>query len=757
MTLKENEIMQPNTTYQVPDELVGGYFMFSAMPNSKEEARFSFWRCYFGWFRLPEGSVHITNGIAIYYGEKEPNIYNIISTAHFDDEQFHSEGITVLDNIVCKIKVMRRIERIQKYYGDAVVEIHDQFIFSINDHVYWGGFVKDYSHKRITRPESNSAGIFFSIYDSASQKEYVFGKNDGDIYTDSIFTTRHDRSPIKYFLDWKSGDYFFIIDLPKEISLPHISISWVHPNSHSKRCTPLTYDIEEKYRSELLEIEDILTKYTRLGFELEIKKELGKFIRNPDLILPCTVFLRDQLEQHSIFSQKILSAVDKITFPVSASRRDKKYYVASKLADVAVDVQVDNDNSVYFVTFDGTQIEEIDLMYHNIIMTTKERDYSESHHPVRIVSRQFSANPTRINADNIFGFLKNNLFHFSLEMEIHKFMERLSIEGNKSTLSIIVKSINNDRRRRLDKLYNEMLNESRVKVKWVNEYTLFNLVKKYVSDAKYQYQEDWLGQQSLDVFLPSQNIAIEYQGKQHYEVVDHFGGEQAFERTIERDERKRRLCFEHGVVLLEWAYTLAVEENNVLTFLEENNIRLIPKKDNDNGVPKLSFEMAPVLAAKLPAPKKKKAERKTLPIPKKVEVASQYVIKQYSLDGNFIADYLSFSEAAQSTAVSTHQIRSATAGRTKTAGGFQWRKMLVSDPNNHYFPIEAIVREISSNEAKAIYQMSANGEVVAEYKSIKEASRVVGVSSKSIRNVLSGTQKTAAGFLWTSKTEAERE
>lgn len=60
----------------------------------------------------------------------------------------------------------------------------------------------------------------------------------------------------------------------------------------------------------------------------------------------------------------------------------------------------------------------------------------------------------------------------------------------------------------------------------------------------------WLGRQHLDVWLPHWNVAVEYHGRQHFEPVEFFGGQDAFERTVERDERKLRLCRRHRVKLI---------------------------------------------------------------------------------------------------------------------------------------------------------------------------------------------------------------
>jgi hypothetical protein len=70
----------------------------------------------------------------------------------------------------------------------------------------------------------------------------------------------------------------------------------------------------------------------------------------------------------------------------------------------------------------------------------------------------------------------------------------------------------------------------------------------------------WLGLQSLDFYIPSKNIAIECQGIQHFEEVDHFGGESGLLEIRERDERKRNLCSENNVGLYYINYDDNIEE-----------------------------------------------------------------------------------------------------------------------------------------------------------------------------------------------------
>ena len=60
----------------------------------------------------------------------------------------------------------------------------------------------------------------------------------------------------------------------------------------------------------------------------------------------------------------------------------------------------------------------------------------------------------------------------------------------------------------------------------------------------------WLERLSLDFYLPYHNVTIECQGRQHFEAVDKFGGQEGFIRIKERDKRKQKLCEDNGIKLL---------------------------------------------------------------------------------------------------------------------------------------------------------------------------------------------------------------
>jgi hypothetical protein len=95
---------------------------------------------------------------------------------------------------------------------------------------------------------------------------------------------------------------------------------------------------------------------------------------------------------------------------------------------------------------------------------------------------------------------------------------------------------------------------------WISEMTLYNAVKEIMPDAQHLARPQWLTPQHLDIYIPSRKLAIEYQGKQHFEPVSYFGGEEALLRTKERDLRKKEKCKAQGVKLIYWDYDEPINE-----------------------------------------------------------------------------------------------------------------------------------------------------------------------------------------------------
>ena len=91
------------------------------------------------------------------------------------------------------------------------------------------------------------------------------------------------------------------------------------------------------------------------------------------------------------------------------------------------------------------------------------------------------------------------------------------------------------------------------------------------NDVRYECQKafnDCRDKQPLpfDFYLPDYNICIEYDGKQHYESINYFGGKETYEYTIRHDRMKDDYCKENNITLLRIPYYEDVNEqlNNFL-------------------------------------------------------------------------------------------------------------------------------------------------------------------------------------------------
>lgn len=75
----------------------------------------------------------------------------------------------------------------------------------------------------------------------------------------------------------------------------------------------------------------------------------------------------------------------------------------------------------------------------------------------------------------------------------------------------------------------------------------------------------------FDFYLPELNMCIEYNGLQHYEVVEYFGGIDNFYERQKRDMIKEKYCLDKGIKLLIIKYNDDI--SNVMTNILERKIK----------------------------------------------------------------------------------------------------------------------------------------------------------------------------------------
>jgi len=71
----------------------------------------------------------------------------------------------------------------------------------------------------------------------------------------------------------------------------------------------------------------------------------------------------------------------------------------------------------------------------------------------------------------------------------------------------------------------------------------------------------------FDFYIPSLNAAIEYDGIQHFEPVEQFGGEEAFEDNKIRDTLKNNFCTQKNIHLLRIPYTSMTVSKDAIDFI----------------------------------------------------------------------------------------------------------------------------------------------------------------------------------------------
>lgn len=121
------------------------------------------------------------------------------------------------------------------------------------------------------------------------------------------------------------------------------------------------------------------------------------------------------------------------------------------------------------------------------------------------------------------------------------------------------------------------------------------------------------------------------------------------------------------------------------------------------------------------------------------------IVYQYDNNGILIGTYYSVLDAERQTGIRESLISGQINGAYKSAGGYRWS----------YEPIQMPVIDKVKQYKRSVLQKNKNTfEVIAEYESATEASRVTGIQQSDITRVCQGKRKTAGGFCWSYKNQS---
>ena len=125
-------------------------------------------------------------------------------------------------------------------------------------------------------------------------------------------------------------------------------------------------------------------------------------------------------------------------------------------------------------------------------------------------------------------------------------------------------------------------------------------------------------------------------------------------------------------------------------------------------------------------------------ITKRIRMAKGVPVKQYDLDGNFLKEYETESDAARAIGCASTMITASCKNHSYTAHGYLWR---FSDDNPPKVGIHY-------GKKRKVRQYDMSGNFIAEYPSLAQAARETQSTVTGISASVRGVQKNHNGFMW---------
>jgi hypothetical protein len=254
----------------------------------------------------------------------------------------------------------------------------------------------------------------------------------------------------------------------------------------------------------------------------------------------------ERVYKKNVINKNVLSSLNKSN-PYSAKRtlqddiidRMNEYMNSNRFLGFTVYYEYYNDFFNGIEKFNYQQFKGKSFLIYLLELFPQivEIDYKSQKRFFRFSSNELKKLPCEYNSFVIY-YKSNNLLSFYPHKlnEVHIYNPHSLLTNSKKEIANIV---------RVEK------GLPKIGEGWISETLLYYAVKDAIPEYEVIHHGNpkWLGLQHLDIYIPKLNIGIEYQGKQHTEPVKFFGGVEAFEKNLERDKRKKRLCLENDLKL----------------------------------------------------------------------------------------------------------------------------------------------------------------------------------------------------------------
>lgn len=235
----------------------------------------------------------------------------------------------------------------------------------------------------------------------------------------------------------------------------------------------------------------------------------------------------------------------------------KAFYVTLAFCQSADDLQYEcpqPDYENYLVSFDTRRIDDIAFLEYCIMRNTIMAGKAGLHHIDVDAMNKLQDFLNHNHPAYIKAFIQPNRSKAATPSE--------AMEGYYEDRDLLYASL--DRFKiQYNAIYDEIKGDEEVSTKWRSEYRLFRAVQYLFPLAVHQYRAPWLRNLSLDIFIPEKQIAVEYQGEQHYLPVEYLGGIARLKERQALDSKKRELCKQNLVQLIEWKYTEPISVDEV--------------------------------------------------------------------------------------------------------------------------------------------------------------------------------------------------